>query len=158
MTVFVLGVVAFVVLFIAVLIPTLCRRRCRALLGLKSGANTNSNVAAAPNGQASDVVDLRDSSATPTHDWDVDKADGKPKGSQVAAEMGEETVSRGDPLEALGISVEEGVKLGLVSEETPSSTMGSGGRPHTESETGSSERIATAADKDIADDMSKVQV
>lgn len=65
-TVLVLGAVGLVVLFLAVLVPTLCRRRLAALLGLKrNNANASSKTPMAheePEG------------SNRSHDWDVDKS------------------------------------------------------------------------------------
>lgn len=59
-TVLILGIAAFVVVFIAVLIPTVCRRRCMSLLGLKRGNNNN-----VPAAMLAEPV-------PGSHEWDVD--------------------------------------------------------------------------------------
>jgi hypothetical protein len=69
-TVIVLGVAAFVVLFIMVLVPTLCRRRLSALFGKKGNNNavpTSNNV----NDTIGDKIER--SIAGEKMDWDVDR-------------------------------------------------------------------------------------
>lgn len=66
-TVFILGAVAFVVLFVAVLVPTLCRHRIRRLLGLKGG---NQNL-------VSNASSSNKAAEQQSHDWDVDSKAGE---------------------------------------------------------------------------------
>jgi hypothetical protein len=65
-TVFVIGAAAVVALLVAVLIPTLCRRKCRALFGAKNANNRPTNVS-----KTSDVPEAP-VAAPSNHDWDVD--------------------------------------------------------------------------------------
>jgi hypothetical protein len=85
-TVIVLGIAAFVVLFIAVLVPTLCRRRLHALFGKKGNNNavpTSNNV----NDTIGDKIER--SIAGEKMDWDVDRC-AKEQASQ--AQNGDDAV------------------------------------------------------------------
>lgn len=114
-TIFVLGAVAFVVLFLAVLVPTLCKRRCRAMLGLKpsqSNKNAKTEGAAAVPAVRGDKEPKRNSN----HEWDVDKdvarrpqdvEEGTPK-------EGEADATAMEAISALGLTHEEAAKFGLT--------------------------------------------
>jgi hypothetical protein len=79
-TVIILAGVGLLLLFVAVLVPTLCRRRLRALLGLKA----NNNNAAAPSNAPVDTESPSEKKAN-VHHWDVDTA----KGTEEAAQYEE---------------------------------------------------------------------
>lgn len=66
-TVLIVGIVGFVAVLVALLIPTLFRRRCMALLGLKRG---NNNAPRAASGESA-------KDGAHSHDWDCDDRAGR---------------------------------------------------------------------------------
>jgi hypothetical protein len=102
-TVFILGIAAFVVLFLAVLIPTLCKRRIRALLGMK-----------APNANAA-IPAVDEDNADRDHDWDVDNKGEQRHQTIVVDQI--DGIPDAEAVENLGLSKEEAKKLGLIPAE-----------------------------------------
>jgi len=91
-------------LFLAVLVPTLCKRRIRALLGMKTNGN-----AAGPL--------VSNHGADRDHDWDVDK-----QGDPTIVVDQVEGIPDAEAAENLGLSKEEATKLGLLPKVGESAT------------------------------------